>query len=79
MKKTNLIIIVVVVILLLLGAWFFLFNKKTPGTGQQTASTAGSQNQEVQSKSGIKESLLGLLEKGTGIKCTVFPKRLHDQ
>lgn len=69
MKKNNLIIIAVVVILLLLGAWFFLFNKKTPGIGQQTASTGGSQEQ--QSAPSIKESLLGLLEKGTGIKCTV--------
>lgn len=75
MKKTNLIIIAIIVVILLLGAWFFLFNKKTPGTGQQAASTAGSQSQPDQAQSGIKESLLGLLEKGTGIKCTVEDKQ----
>lgn len=71
MKKTNLIIITVVVILLLLGAWFFIFNKKAPGAGQQSVSPGGSQIQEEQTTPGIKEGLLGLLEKGTGIKCTV--------
>jgi len=71
MKKTNLIIIAVVVILLLLGAWFFIFNKKSPGAGEQSAGTDASQNQTEQAKPGIKESLLGLLEKGTGIKCAV--------
>ena len=71
MKKTNLIVIAIIVILLLLGAWFFIFNKKSPETSQSATSSKMSQDAEEPSKAGIKESLLGLLEKGTGIKCTV--------
>lgn len=71
MKKTNLIIIAVVVVLLLLGAWFFIFNKKSSETGQSATSATGSQKAEESAKSGIKESLLGLMEGAAGVKCSV--------
>jgi hypothetical protein len=65
MKKTNLIIITVIIAILLLAGWFLIFNKKDPGSGQQAAVTGD------QSKPGVKEGLLGLLEGATGIKCAV--------
>jgi hypothetical protein len=71
MKKTNLIIVAVVIILLLLGAWLFIFNKKAPQTGQQSGNPSGSQSQGESARPGVKESLLGLLEGATGIKCSI--------
>lgn len=66
MKKA---IIIVVIVLLLIIAGYFMLAKNKAKTGLQD--TAGSATTQSAGISGVKESLLGLMQKGTGAKCSV--------
>ncbi|MFA6383445.1 MAG: hypothetical protein WCX17_03405 [Parcubacteria group bacterium] len=66
MKNKNLIIIIiVVVVIIVLAVVFFLTRGK-----QAAQNPTGSQSATMQT-SGIKDSLLGILQSATGVKCSV--------
>jgi len=71
MKNKDLIIIIIVVVVILLAA--FLFLNRGKNTTQNPAGTQSATTQENQSTQapGIKDSLLGLLQSTSGIKCSV--------
>jgi hypothetical protein len=69
MKNKNLIIAIVVIVIIILAVVFFLMkDKKTAPGSSQTNSTIENQ---TSNKTGVKESLMGLLQSTSGIKCSV--------
>jgi hypothetical protein len=68
MKNKNLIIAIDVIVVIILAV--FLFSNKSKNTAQNPAGTQNATTQENQGAS-VKDSLLGLLQSATGVKCSV--------
>lgn len=64
--KKSIIIIIIIFLIIFGGAAYFLIGKKPANNNSSNPSADQNSNAP-----GIKESLLGLLEKGTGIQCSV--------
>lgn len=71
MKNKNLIIAIIVIVVIVLAV--LLFFNKSKNTAQNSAGTQNAVTQENQDaqKPGIKDSLLGLLQSTSGVKCSI--------
>jgi len=71
MKNKKLIIIIVVVVIIILAVVLFLVKGKNTAQNQVGTQNVSTQENQGAQTPGIKESLLGLLQSTSGIKCSV--------